>query len=159
MRVKILSKGDKMRIIDFNLKIKKLSESAVIPEYKTEGASGMDLCSTERITIMPFERKLVPTGIAIQLERGFEAQLRPRSGTSIKHGLTLVNCVGTIDEDYRGEIFIPMINLSSTPYTIEIGERVAQMVIARYSSVVVQVVDELDDTERGSGGFNSTGKF
>ena len=117
----------------------------------------MDLCSTERITIMPFERKLVPTGIAIQLERGFEAQLRPRSGTSIKHGLTLVNCVGTIDEDYRGEIFIPMINLSSTPYTIEIGERVVQMVIARYSSVDIQVVDELDDTERGSGGFGSTG--
>lgn len=148
-----------MRIKEFDLKIKKLSESAVVPEYKTDGASGMDLSSTERVTLMPFERKLVPTGLAIQLEQGFEAQLRPRSGTSIKHGLTLVNCVGTIDSDYTGEIFIPMINLSSTPYTIEIGERVAQMVIARYTSVGVKIVDELDETERGSGGFNSTGKF
>ena len=148
-----------MRIKEFDLKIKKLSESAVIPEYKTDGASGMDLSSTERVTLMPFERKLVPTGLAIQLEQGFEAQLRPRSGTSIKHGLTLINCVGTIDSDYTGEIFIPMINLSSTPYTIEIGERVAQMVIARYTSVGVKIVDELDETERGSGGFNSTGKF
>lgn len=146
-----------MRIKEFDLKIKKLSESAVIPEYKTDGASGMDLSSTERVTLMPFERKLVPTGLAIQLEQGFEAQLRPRSGTSIKHGLTLINCVGTIDSDYTGEIFIPMINLSSTPYTIEIGERVAQMVIARYTSVGVKIVDELDETERGSGGFGSTG--
>jgi dUTP pyrophosphatase len=146
-----------MRIKEFDLKIKKLSESAVIPEYKTDGASGMDLSSTERVTLMPFERKLVPTGLAIQLEQGFEAQLRPRSGTSIKHGLTLVNCVGTIDSDYTGEIFIPMINLSSTPYTIEIGERVAQMVIARYTSVGVKIVNELDETERGSGGFGSTG--
>ena len=146
-----------MRIKEIDLKIKKLSESAVIPEYKTDGASGMDLSSTERVTLMPFERKLVPTGLAIQLEQGFEAQLRPRSGTSIKHGLTLINCVGTIDSDYTGEIFIPMINLSSTPYTIEIGERVAQMVIARYTSVGVKIVDELDETERGSGGFGSTG--
>ena len=146
-----------MRIKEFDLKIKKLSESAVIPEYKTDGASGMDLSSTERVTLMPFERKLVPTGLAIQLEQGFEAQLRPRSGTSIKHGLTLVNCVGTIDSDYTGEIFIPMINLSSTPYTIEIGERVAQMVISSYTSVGIKIVDELDETERGSGGFGSTG--
>lgn len=146
-----------MRIKEFDLKIKKLSESAVVPEYKTDGASGMDLSSTERVTLMPFERKLVPTGLAIQLEQGFEAQLRPRSGTSIKHGLTLINCVGTIDSDYTGEIFIPMINLSSTPYTIEIGERVAQMVVARYTSVGVKIVDELDETERGSGGFGSTG--
>lgn len=146
-----------MRIKEFDLKIKKLSESAVIPEYKTDGASGMDLSSTERVTLMPFERKLVPTGLAIQLEQGFEAQLRPRSGTSIKHGLTLINCVGTIDSDYTGEIFIPMINLSSTPYTIEIGERVAQMVISSYTSVGIKIVDELDETERGSGGFGSTG--
>ena len=146
-----------MRIKEFDLKIKKLSESAVIPEYKTDGASGMDLSSTERVTLMPFERKLVPTGLAIQLEQGFEAQLRPRSGTSIKHGLTLINCVCTIDSDYTGEIFIPMINLSSTPYTIEIGERVAQMVISSYTSVGIKIVDELDETERGSGGFGSTG--
>jgi dUTP pyrophosphatase len=146
-----------MRIKEFDLKIKKLSESAVIPEYKTDGASGMDLSSTERVTLMPFERKLVPTGLAIQLEQGFEAQLRPRSGTSIKHGLTLINCVGTIDSDYTGEIFIPMINLSSTPYTIGIGERVAQMVISSYTSVGIKIVDELDETERGSGGFGSTG--
>ena len=145
------------RIIDGILRVKKLSGSAVIPNYKTSGASGMDLSSTERVTLMPFERKLVPTGIAIELENGFEAQIRPRSGTSIKHGLTLINCVGTVDSDYRGEIFIPMINLSSTPYTIEIGERVAQMVISKYSSVDVQVVEQINDTERGSGGFGSTG--
>lgn len=145
------------RIVDGILRVKKLSESAVIPSYKTSGASGMDLSSTERVTLMPFERKLVPTGIAIELENGFEAQIRPRSGTSIKHGLTLINCVGTVDSDYRGEIFIPMINLSSTPYTIEIGERVAQMVISKYSSVDVQVVEQINDTERGTGGFGSTG--
>ena len=145
------------RIIDGILRVKKLSELAVIPEYKTDGASGMDLSSTEIVTLMPFERKLVSTGIAIELENGFEAQIRPRSGTSIKHGLTLINCVGTIDSDYRGEIFIPMINLSDTPYTIEIGERVAQMVISKYSSVDVQVVEQINDTERGSGGFGSTG--
>ena len=141
------------------LKIERLPHNEVLPEYKTEGAAGMDLCAaiSEPVTLKPLERTLIPTGLKIELEHGYEAQIRPRSGMSIKHGITLINCVGTIDEDYRGEIFIPMINLSSTPYTIEIGERVAQMVIARYSSVVIQVVDELDDTERGSGGFGSTG--
>lgn len=139
-------------------KIKKLHELAVIPEYKTSGSSGMDLSSVEEITINPFERKLVPTGLAIQLEQGYEAQIRPRSGTSIKHGLTLINCVGTVDSDYCGQIFIPMVNISNEPYTIQVGERVAQMVIAEYTKVELEVVNELEETERGEGGFGSTGK-
>ena len=147
------------RIFDCNIKIKKLSELAVIPEYKTSGASGMDLSSTEQITLMPLERKLIPTGIAIQLDEGYEAQIRPRSGTSIKYGLTLINSVGTIDSDYTGEIFIPMVNLSSEPYTIMPGERVAQMIISKYSSAKLELVNKLCETERGANGFNSTGKF
>lgn len=145
------------RIYDSRVKIKKVSELAVLPEYKTSGASGMDLSSVEEITLNPLERKLVSTGIAIQLDDGFEAQIRPRSGTSIKHGLTLVNCVGTIDSDYTGIIYIPMINLSTEPYTIKIGDRIAQMVISKYSSAKLEVVDELNETERGEGGFGSTG--
>ena len=139
-------------------KIKKLHELAVIPEYKTSGSSGMDLSSVEEVTINPFERKLVPTGLAIQLEQGYEAQIRPRSGTSIKHGLTLINCVGTVDSDFIGQIFIPMVNISNEPYTIQVGERVAQMVIAEYTKVELEVVNELEETERGEGGFGSTGK-
>lgn len=145
------------RIYDSRVKIKKVSELAVLPEYKTSGASGMDLSSVEEITLNPLERKLVSTGIAIQLDDGFEAQLRPRSGTSIKHGITLVNCVGTIDSDYTGIIYLPVINLSNEPYTIKLGERIAQMVISKYSSAKLEVVDELNETERGEGGFGSTG--
>ena len=145
------------RIYDSRVKIKKVSELAVLPEYKTSGASGMDLSSVEEITLNPLERKLVSTGIAIQLDDGFEAQIRPRSGTSIKHGITLVNCVGTIDSDYRSIIYLPVINLSSEPYTIKIGDRIAQMVISKYSSAKLEVVDELSETERGEGGFGSTG--
>ena len=146
-------------MIETNCKIKKLNDLAVIPEYKTDGSSGMDLSSTEEVTLQPLERKLIPTGLAIQLEQGFEAQIRPRSGTSIKHGLTLINCVGTVDSDYTGQIFIPMVNLSNKPYTIQVGERVAQMVISTYSKANLVLVDELEKTERGEGGFNSTGKF
>ena len=138
-------------------KLKKMNELAILPEYKTSGSSGMDLSSVEEVTINPFERKLVPTGLAIQLEQGYEAQIRPRSGTSIKHGLTLINCVGTIDSDYTGQIFIPMVNISNEPYTIQVGERVAQMVVAQYTQAEFEVVDELEDTQRGDGGFGSTG--
>lgn len=140
-------------------KLKILNEECKIPEYKTIGSSGMDLSSVEQITLKPFERKLIPTGIAIQVQEGYECQLRPRSGTAIKHGLTLINCVGTVDSDYTGEIFIPMVNLSQEEYTIEKGERVAQMIIAPYSKTKIEIVEELDKTERGNGGFNSTGKF
>lgn len=142
------------------LKIKRLEHNKVLPEYKTEGAAGMDLSAAidSPIVLKPLERTLVPTGIKIELEHGYEAQVRPRSGLSIKHGITLINCVGTVDEDYRGELCVPVVNLSNETYSIQPGERIAQMVIARVEQAKIEVVTELSDTERGTGGFGSTGK-
>lgn len=142
------------------LKIEKLPHNKVLPEYKTEGAAGMDLCAAidEPITLKPLERTLIPTGLKIELEHGYEAQIRPRSGLSIKHGITLINCVGTIDEDYRGEVCVPVVNLSNETYTIEPQERVAQMIIAKVEQAQIEVVTELTQTLRGAGGFGSTGK-
>ena len=141
------------------LKIEKLPHNKYLPEYKTDGAAGMDLCAAidEPILIKPFERKLIPTGIKIELEHGFEAQVRPRSGISIKHGISLVNCVGTIDEDYRGEVCVPVINLSTEEYTIQPNERIAQIIIARVEKAKIQVVESLSETIRAAGGFGSTG--
>lgn len=141
------------------LKIEKLPHNKYLPEYQTEGSAGMDLCAAieKPVTLKPFERKLIPTGIKIELEKGFEAQVRPRSGISIKHGITLVNCVGTIDEDYRGEVCVPVINLSTKEYTIQPSERIAQMVISRVEKAQILVTTELSKTERASGGFGSTG--
>ena len=142
------------------LKIERLAHNKVLPEYKTDGAAGMDLCAaiSEPVTLKPLERKLIPTGLKIELEHGYEAQVRPRSGLSIKHGITLINCIGTIDEDYRGEVCIPMVNISNEEYTILPDERIAQMVIAKYDQAKVEVVTELTETSRGEGGFGSTGK-
>ncbi len=142
------------------LKIERLAHNKVLPEYKTEGAAGMDLCAaiSEPVTLKPLERKLIPTGLKIELEHGYEAQIRPRSGLSIKHGITLINCIGTIDEDYRGEVCIPMVNVSNEEYTILPDERIAQMVIAKYEQAKIEVVTELTETSRGEGGFGSTGK-
>lgn len=142
------------------LKIKKLQHNKVLPEYQTEGAAGMDLCAAieQPIVLKPLERFLVPTGLKIELEHGYEAQVRPRSGLSIKHGITLINCVGTIDEDYRGELCVPVVNLSNEIYTIQPQERIAQMIIARVVQAKIEVVTELSDTVRGTGGFGSTGK-
>ena len=142
------------------LKIKRLEHNINVPEYKTEGAAGMDLCAaiSEPITLNPLERYLIPTGLQIELEHGYEAQIRPRSGLSIKHGITLINCVGTIDEDYRGEVCVPVVNLSNETYTIQPQERIAQMIIARVEQAKIEVVTELTDTIRGAGGFGSTGK-
>lgn len=142
------------------LKIKKLPHNKVLPEYQTEGAAGMDLCAAveEPIVLKPLERVLVPTGLKIELEHGYEAQVRPRSGLSIKHGITLINCVGTIDEDYRGELCVPVVNLSNDVYTIQPQERIAQMIIARVEQAEIEVVTELSGTVRGAGGFGSTGK-
>ncbi|MCS6795610.1 MAG: dUTP diphosphatase [Raineya sp.] len=130
-----------------------------LPSYATEGSAGMDLRANldKPLTLQPLERTLVPTGIFIQLPEGYEAQIRPRSGLSIKKGITLVNAVGTIDSDYTGEIKLPIINLSNEPYTIEDGERLAQMVIARFEKVTWQEVSVLEVTQRGEGGFGSTG--
>lgn len=142
------------------LKIKRLENNKNVPEYKTAGAAGMDLCAAieEPVILKPLERTLIPTGLKIELEHGYEAQIRPRSGLSIKHGITLINCVGTIDEDYRGEVCVPVVNLSNEAYTIEPQERVAQMIIARVEQAEIEVVTELTETVRGAGGFGSTGK-
>jgi len=142
------------------LKIKKLSNNNILPEYKTEGAAGMDLCAaiSEPVLLKPLERKLIPTGIKIELEHGYEAQIRPRSGLSIKHGITLINCVGTIDEDYRGEVCVPVVNISNEEYTIQPNERIAQMIIAKVEQAKIEIVTELSETQRGEGGFGSTGK-
>lgn len=142
------------------LKIQRLPNNQVLPEYKTEGAAGMDLCAAicEPIVLKPLERTLIPTGLKIELEHGYEAQIRPRSGMSIKHGITLINCIGTIDEDYRGEVCVPVVNISNETYTIQPQERIAQMVISKYEQAQIEVVTELTDTVRGEGGFGSTGK-
>ncbi len=142
------------------LKIQRLAHNKFVPEYKTEGAAGMDLCAAidAPITLKPLERKLIPTGLKIELEHGYEAQVRPRSGLSIKHGITLINCIGTVDEDYRGEICVPIVNLSNESYTIQPDERIAQMVISRVEQAEIEVVTELSETNRGEGGFGSTGK-
>jgi len=142
------------------LKIERLENNKILPEYKTEGAAGMDLCAAidKPVVLKPLERKLIPTGLKIELEHGYEAQIRPRSGLSIKHGITLINCVGTIDEDYRGEVCIPLVNISDKEYTIEPNERIAQMVITKVEQAKIEVVTELTETARGEGGFGSTGK-
>lgn len=143
-----------------NLKIQKLNENVTLPSYQTEGAAGMDLCAflSEPVTLKSLERKLIPTGLKMELPKGYEAQVRPRSGMSIKHGITLVNCVGTIDEDYRGELCVPVINLSTEEFTIQNGDRIAQMVISPVTKAEIEVVTELSNTTRGEGGFGSTGK-
>ncbi len=142
------------------LKIFRMAHNKFVPEYKTEGAAGMDLCAaiSEPITLKPLERYLIPTGLKIELEHGYEAQIRPRSGLSIKHGISLINCVGTVDEDYRGEVCVGVVNLSNEEYTIQPDERIAQMVIARVEQAKIEVVTELSETSRGEGGFGSTGK-
>lgn len=142
------------------LKIEKLPHNQILPEYKTEGAAGMDLCAaiSEPLELKPLERTLIPTGLKIELEHGYEAQIRPRSGMSIKHGITLINCVGTIDEDYRGEVCVPVVNISNEAYTIQPQERIAQMIISKYEQAKIEVVIQLTETLRGEGGFGSTGK-
>lgn len=130
-----------------------------LPNYETTGSAGMDLRANMEspLTLQPMERTLIPTGLHIELPAGYEAQIRPRSGLAIKKGLTLVNTPGTIDSDYRGEIKVIMINLSTEAQTLSPNERVAQMVIAKYEQVQWQGVEVLSDTERGAGGFGSTG--
>lgn len=130
-----------------------------LPRYATPLSAGLDLRANldEPLTLQPLERRLVPTGLHIALPAGFEAQVRPRSGLALKHGLTVLNSPGTIDADYRGEICVVLINLSQEPFTINDGERIAQMVIARHENVDWEPVEVLDDTERGAGGFGHSG--
>ncbi len=131
-----------------------------LPQYETSGSAGMDLRAfiTDPVTLQPLERALVPTGLFIELPQGFEAQIRARSGLAIKRGLTMLNSPGTIDSDYRGEIKCIVVNLSNQTQVIAPGERIAQMIIARYEQIQWQEVDLLEETERSSGGFGSTGK-
>lgn len=132
-----------------------------MPAYATPLSAGVDLRANieESIELQPLERKLIPTGIYMALPEGYEAQIRPRSGLAAKHGITVLNTPGTIDADYRGEIKVILINLSSSPFVIEDGERICQMVIAQHTHVEWQEVDSLDETERGAGGFGHTGKI
>lgn len=131
-----------------------------LPAYATPLSAGMDLRAdlTEPITLAPLQRCLVPTGLYIALPPGYEAQVRPRSGLALKQGITVLNAPGTIDADYRGEIRVILVNLSDTPFVIQDGERIAQMVIARHEQTLWQPAQTLDETERGEGGFGHTGK-
>lgn len=130
------------------------------PSYATTGSAGMDIRAnlTEPIVLEPLDRVLIPTGLFMELPFGYEAQIRPRSGLSTKHGITLPNSPGTIDSDYRGELMIPLINLSREPFTIQDGERIAQMVVARHELVEWELVSDLEDSDRGTGGFGHTGR-
>lgn len=143
------------------LKIKKLEnlKEISVPKYETDGSAGMDLTAAidEPITLNPGDVKLVKTGIAIALEKGFEAQVRPRSGLALKNGITVLNSPGTVDSDYRGEVCVILINHSKTAFEIKRGMRIAQMVIAQYVQAEMVEVADLDDTARGTGGFGSTG--
>jgi len=131
-----------------------------LPEYATEHAAGMDLRANlnEPITLKPLERTLVATGLFMELPVGFEAQIRPRSGLAFKNGLTVLNSPGTIDADYRGEIKVLLVNLSNTDFIVNDGERIAQMVIAKHEVAKWELVTSLEDSNRGAGGFGSTGK-
>ncbi len=143
------------------LKIKKLEnlKELSLPKYETSGSAGMDLMAAidEAIIIKSGEVKLVKTGIAIALEKGFEAQVRPRSGLALKNGITVLNSPGTIDCDYRGEVCVILINHSQVDFTVTRGMRIAQMVIARHEQALIEEVEDLDETKRGAGGFGSTG--
>ena len=143
------------------VRIKKLRpNTASLPAYMTPNAAGMDLFADldEDIVLQPGARSLLPTGIALALPHGYEAQIRPRSGLALRHGITLVNSPGTIDQDYRGEIGIIMVNHGREPFTVRNGERIAQMVFAPIARAELQVVDDLDETDRGEGGFGHTGR-
>lgn len=131
-----------------------------LPEYKTELSAGMDLTANleEPIVLQSLERKLIPTGLFLELPAGFEAQVRPRSGLAFKHGISVLNSPGTIDADYRGEIGVILVNLSKDEFIVQDGERIAQLVIAKHEVANWEEVEELDDTSRGAGGFGSTGK-
>ena len=143
MRVKIINKSDNQ-----------------LPAYETVSSAGMDLRAfiDSDIVLKPFERKLIPTGLYIELPDGYEAQIRPRSGLAIKSGITVLNSPGTIDADYRGEIKVILINLSDSDFTIKSGERICQMVIAKHEKAEFIEVEEISETERGAGGFGHTGK-
>ena len=130
-----------------------------LPAYATPQSAGMDIRANidAPVTLRPLERKLIPTGLYMALPEGYEAQIRPRSGLALKHGLTVLNSPGTIDSDYRGEVMVLLVNLSGDDFTVNDGERIAQLVIARHETARFETVSQLDDTERGAGGYGHTG--
>ncbi len=136
------------------------SESGVLPSYETVGAAGMDISAflEEPVVLQPGKRALIPTGLYLQIPEGYEVQIRARSGLALRHGIALVNGVGTVDSDYRGEIGVLLINLGEEPFTIQNGDRIAQMVVSRFVSVKWRQAARLQETERGGGGFGHTGK-
>ncbi len=143
------------------MKVKIVNESKhPLPEYATALSAGMDLRANidESITLKPLERKLIPTGLYIELPKGYEAQIRPRSGLAVKKGITVLNSPGTIDADYRGEVCVILVNLSNEAFVLNDGERICQMIIAKHEQVEWLEVDELNVTDRGAGGFGHTGK-
>jgi dUTP pyrophosphatase len=144
------------------IKMKRLDKTnhVPLPAYASEGASGLDIRAAVRepVQLDPGEIKLIPTGLAMSIPRGFEAQIRPRSGLALRHGIGMVNAPGTIDCDYRGEIAIILINWGKTPFEIRNGDRIAQMVVSRTYRTEIVAAEDLDDTERGTGGFGHTGK-
>lgn len=148
--------------MDKHVKIKVLAkEGAALPVYKTEGAAGADVCAflEKDIVIAPNERKLVPTGLFFEIPEGFEVQVRPRSGLALKNGITVFNTPGTIDSDYRGEIKVLLVNFSNEPYIVHSGERIAQLVVAPVTIASWEKTDLLSESERGEGGWGSTGGF
>jgi dUTP pyrophosphatase len=140
---------------------KKFDEESIayIPEYQTPDSSGMDLCSSslEPIVLMPEDYKLIPTNLIIELPKGYEAQIRPRSGLALKYGITVLNSPGTVDADYRGEVKVLLINHSKSPFTVNLGDRIAQMIISKYEKADFIKASVLSDTHRGEGGYGSTG--
>jgi dUTP pyrophosphatase len=141
------------------MKIKVVTKSGVLPQYETEGSAGMDIRAylEEDIVIEPGKRALVPTGLFTEIPAGYEIQIRARSGLAVKFGIGLVNGIGTIDSDYRGEIKVPLINWGEEPFRISNGDRIAQMVVCRYEKAELEQAESLSDTERGAGGFGHTG--
>lgn len=141
------------------MKIKVISLSGILPKYETEGSAGMDIKAylEEPVTLKPGKRALIPTGLFMEIPEGFEVQIRARSGLAVKHGIGLTNGIGTIDSDYRGEIKVSLINWGEEDFTINNGERIAQMVVSRYEKAELEKVDVISETTRGSGGFGHTG--
>jgi len=139
------------------LKLKKLSPLALIPQYQTSQSAGFDLHSIEDIVLLPGERKLISTGLSFEIPQGYEIQIRPRSGLAYKHGISVLNSPGTIDSDYRGEIKVLLINYSDEEFEIKLGDRIAQAIIQKVIQAQFIEVDSLNNTERGDGGFGSTG--
>jgi len=139
------------------IKVKKLRDDAILPNYAHNGDAGMDVYSCESYTLQSLERKLFPTGLAFEVPKGFEMQIRPKSGLAFNHGISIVNTPGTLDSTYRGELGIILINTDKEPYEVKKGQKIAQIIIAKYEEAEIKQVDELSETERGEGGFGSTG--